>query len=43
MQKNGDLVYHIPVTTYSVFYFAIKSPGVYIEDAIVKLRYVMTL
>ncbi|UFS71964.1 hypothetical protein LPW11_07170 [Geomonas sp. RF6] len=42
-QKNGDLVFHIPGTTYSEFYFAIRRPGDYIEDAIVKLRYVMTL
>lgn len=43
IQKNGDIVYHISDTNYSEFYFAVRQPGDYIEDATVKFRYVLTL
>lgn len=43
IQRNGDIVFIIPGTTYSEFYFAVRQPGAYIDDASIKVRYVMTL
>ena len=43
VQKNGDIIYKIPGTNYSEFYFAVRQPGDFIDNASVKLRYVMTL
>jgi hypothetical protein len=43
IQKDGVIVFHIPGTNYSEFYFAVRQPGGYIDDASVKVRYVLTL
>jgi hypothetical protein len=41
--KNGEIIYSIPGTTYSEFFFAVKQPGDYFEQTSIKVRYVMQL
>jgi hypothetical protein len=43
VEENGEIVYTIPGTNYSEFYFAVRQPGDAAEEAAVKVRYVLTL
>jgi hypothetical protein len=41
--KNGEVIYSILGTTYSEFFFVVKQPGDYFEQACIKVRFVMQL